>query len=98
MSGYMTDQAVAERVLRHIDDGTTDRGDAVWREPVANYRSRERLDAERPSGGGSPGGGPGGGGEEAGLDSKPLVVMCGVGMSRFEAPEGLRSGRVGFES
>jgi phenylpropionate dioxygenase-like ring-hydroxylating dioxygenase large terminal subunit len=46
MSAFMTDQAVAERVLRHIDDGTTDRGDAVWREPVENYRSRERLDAE----------------------------------------------------
>ena len=42
----MSDQAVAERVLGHIDEGSTDRGDAIWREPVANYRSRERLDEE----------------------------------------------------
>ncbi|MEN8159766.1 MAG: SRPBCC family protein [Myxococcota bacterium] len=46
MSGFMDDRAVAERVLRHIDEGSTDRGDEVWREPVANYRSRERLDQE----------------------------------------------------
>ncbi len=46
MSGFLEDRAVAERVLRHIDEGTTDRGDAVWREPVANYRSEARLDAE----------------------------------------------------
>ena len=46
MSGFLTDRAVAERVLRHIDEGSTDRGDVVWREPVANYRSEERLDAE----------------------------------------------------
>jgi phenylpropionate dioxygenase-like ring-hydroxylating dioxygenase large terminal subunit len=46
MSGFLEDRAVAERVLRHIDEGSTDRGDVVWREPVANYRSEERLEAE----------------------------------------------------
>ncbi len=46
MTGFMDDPGVADRVLRHIADGTTDRGDAVWREPVANYRSGERLDCE----------------------------------------------------
>ena len=43
---FMSDQAVAERVLGHIDGRTTDRGTQVWREPVANYRSPERLDLE----------------------------------------------------
>jgi phenylpropionate dioxygenase-like ring-hydroxylating dioxygenase large terminal subunit len=46
MSGFLEDRAVAERVLRHIDEGSTDRGGVVWREPVANYRSVERLDGE----------------------------------------------------
>jgi phenylpropionate dioxygenase-like ring-hydroxylating dioxygenase large terminal subunit len=42
----MDDQAVAERVLAHIANGTTDVGAEVWREPVVNYRSEERLAAE----------------------------------------------------
>lgn len=42
----LDDDAVAERVLAHIDRKTTDRGDRVWREPVANYRSPERLAQE----------------------------------------------------
>jgi phenylpropionate dioxygenase-like ring-hydroxylating dioxygenase large terminal subunit len=42
----LDDAAVAERVLRHIREGTTDRGDEVWCEPVANYRSPQRLRAE----------------------------------------------------
>jgi len=46
MIGFMDDQAVAERVLEHIAAGTTDRGEEVWREPVANYRCAERLDRE----------------------------------------------------
>jgi phenylpropionate dioxygenase-like ring-hydroxylating dioxygenase large terminal subunit len=46
MPGFMDDAAVVERVLRHIADGTTDRGDEVFREPVANYRCPERLEAE----------------------------------------------------
>ena len=43
MTGFMDDQAVAESVLRHISSRTTDLGEEVWREPVANYRSEERL-------------------------------------------------------
>src|SRR4051794_22985370 len=46
MNPAMTDQAVAQRVLDHIANGTTDEGASVWREPVANYRSPERLQAE----------------------------------------------------
>ena len=46
MKSGMNDQAVAQRVLDHIANGTTDVGDVVWREPVANYLSAERLQAE----------------------------------------------------
>ena len=46
MTTAMDDQSVAQRVLDHIANGTTDVGSAVWREPVANYRSKERLLAE----------------------------------------------------
>ena len=42
----MRDELVAERVLDHIARGTTDLGDEVWREPVAHYRSEERLQRE----------------------------------------------------
>ncbi len=45
--GFLSDAAVAARVLAHIRDGTTDRGDCVWREPVAHYRSEERFARER---------------------------------------------------
>jgi phenylpropionate dioxygenase-like ring-hydroxylating dioxygenase large terminal subunit len=46
MKPGMEDQAVAQRVLDHIAKGTTDLGERVWREPVANYRDPERLQAE----------------------------------------------------
>src|SRR5437899_2317 len=46
MTKPMDDQSVAQRVLDHIAKGTTDLGRQVWREPVANYRSSERLKAE----------------------------------------------------
>ena len=46
MTAAMDDQSVAQRVLDHIANGTTDVGKDVWREPVANYRSEERLAAE----------------------------------------------------
>src|SRR5262245_47779878 len=46
MKTAMDDQSVAQRVLDHIANGTTDMGDEVWREPVANYRSTERLTLE----------------------------------------------------
>ncbi len=46
MTTLMSDQSVAQRILEHIEKGTTDLSDGVWREPVANYRSAERLAAE----------------------------------------------------
>jgi len=46
MKTAMDDQSVAQRVLDHIANGTTDVGHDVWREPVANYRSPQRLAAE----------------------------------------------------
>ncbi len=42
----MSDPAVVERILDHIDHETSDLAAAPWREPVANYRSEERLRAE----------------------------------------------------
>jgi phenylpropionate dioxygenase-like ring-hydroxylating dioxygenase large terminal subunit len=41
------DPVVAQRILDHIDNKTTDLGDATWREPVENYLSQPRFDAER---------------------------------------------------
>ena len=38
MKSGMNDQSVAQRVLDHIANGTTDIGEEVWREPVANYQ------------------------------------------------------------
>ncbi len=46
MPKLLSDAEVIERVFRHIDNKTTDRGDDVWREPVENYRSQERFAAE----------------------------------------------------
>ena len=45
-SAVPDDQSVAQRVLDHIEHGTTDLGASVWREPVVHYRSPERLCAE----------------------------------------------------
>jgi phenylpropionate dioxygenase-like ring-hydroxylating dioxygenase large terminal subunit len=46
-AGFLSDPAVAARVLGHIREGTTDLGDRVWREPVASYRSPERFREEQ---------------------------------------------------
>ena len=46
MQTAMDDQSVAQRILEHIANGTTDTGRTVWREPVENYRSEQRLEAE----------------------------------------------------
>ncbi len=43
---FLPDQDVAARVLQHVRDGTTDAGHETWREPVENYRSRERCARE----------------------------------------------------
>lgn len=42
----LNEAALAERIFEHIDAGTTDLGDAVWREPVSHYLSQERFEAE----------------------------------------------------
>lgn len=42
----LNEQEVIERIFTHIDNKTTDLGDTVWREPVANYLSEERFNAE----------------------------------------------------
>ena len=46
MGILMDDQAVARRVLEHIENGTTDVAPEIWREPVRNYLSKDRLAAE----------------------------------------------------
>ena len=47
MQKYMSDIDVIDRVLSHIKNGTTDRGVDVWKEPVENYVSADRLETER---------------------------------------------------
>jgi len=46
MQNFMSDSDVVDRVLDHIANKTTDRGDEVWQEPVDNYRSNERFEQE----------------------------------------------------
>lgn len=41
------DAELLEQILNHIDNGTTDLGDEDWYEPVENYSSQVRFDAER---------------------------------------------------
>ena len=42
----LDDAQVILRIFDHIDNQTTDLGQGVWVEPVSNYRSQERLEAE----------------------------------------------------
>lgn len=46
MAALLTDHQVTERILSHIANRTTDAGEALWREPVENYRSAQRFEAE----------------------------------------------------
>jgi len=46
MAALLTDHEITERVLQHIANRSTDVGDALWREPVENYRSAARFAAE----------------------------------------------------
>ena len=46
MKPLTDDQSVAQRVLDHVANRSTDTGAEVWREPVANYTSPDRLAAE----------------------------------------------------
>lgn len=43
---YLDDEALIARLLEHIERGTTDLAADVWREPVANYGSPARFEAE----------------------------------------------------
>ena len=49
MAALLTDHEITERVLSHIANRSTDAGEALWREPVENYRSRQRFEAEMQS-------------------------------------------------
>ena len=44
--GLLSDTEVVRQIFDHIDHNTTDLGDEVWVEPVSNYASHERLEAE----------------------------------------------------
>ena len=46
VKGFLDDASLIDRIFEHLDQGTTDTSDKTWREPVANYRSAERLGAE----------------------------------------------------
>ena len=43
---YLGDEDLIDRLLQHIEQGTTDLVDDVWREPAESYRSVARFDAE----------------------------------------------------
>lgn len=45
-SAYASDTEVMQRLLDHIEHKTTDLSSGAWQEPVDNYRSPERLQAE----------------------------------------------------
>lgn len=45
-SGFLDDAALIDRILGHLDAGTTDLSDHTWREPVDHYRSPHRLRRE----------------------------------------------------
>jgi phenylpropionate dioxygenase-like ring-hydroxylating dioxygenase large terminal subunit len=45
-TGLRDDPIVVGRILEHIDRRTTDLAAAVWREPLENYRSAVRYEAE----------------------------------------------------
>jgi len=45
-TSLLNERQTIDRIFTHIDAGTTDLGDTVWREPVENYHSQQRFDAE----------------------------------------------------
>ena len=46
MATLSDDASVVARILDHIEHHTTDVTESVWREPLENYRSEARLEAE----------------------------------------------------
>lgn len=45
-TALLNDNELTERIFAHMAERSTDMGEAIWREPVANYKTQERLDAE----------------------------------------------------
>ena len=45
-TALLSESSILARIFDHIDNKTTDLGDTVWKEPVANYLSDERFNAE----------------------------------------------------
>ena len=45
-NNFLNDQDAIDRIFTHIDNGTTDLGSEVWKEPVENYHTQERFDLE----------------------------------------------------
>jgi hypothetical protein len=43
---WLSEPLILERILNHIDNKTTDLDDTVRKEPVADYLSQQRFDAE----------------------------------------------------
>ena len=46
MAMILSDADVIDRIFSHLDAKTTDVGESVWREPLENYHSEERFQAE----------------------------------------------------
>ena len=46
MKGLKSDTEIINQIFEHIDLGTTDLGEEVWKEPVENYTSQKRFDEE----------------------------------------------------
>ena len=42
----LNEPQIVGRIFNHIDNKTTDLGDTVWKEPVANYLSEQRFESE----------------------------------------------------
>ena len=45
-NNFLNDPEAIERIFNHIDNGTTDLGSEIWKEPVENYYTQERFDLE----------------------------------------------------
>ena len=46
MQKLKSDTEIINQIFEHIDSGTTDLGEVVWKEPVENYTSKKRFDEE----------------------------------------------------
>lgn len=46
MPHLLNDDEVIDRILKHIDNKTTDLGETLWREPATSYLSEDQFEAE----------------------------------------------------